>query len=256
MKKIPTLIVDDEPLARQRINRLLRTQPDVQLLGECADGKSAVRAIQKYQPDLVFLDIQMPDLNGFEVVAALPGIRQPFYIFVTAYDRFALDAFNIHAIDYLLKPYDDERFQQALDHARAQINLQEVAKLNDKLMRIVKEYQHVSSPHVEQLTWQERGRQQVVFLADLIWLEAQGNYVKLYTDKHSWLYRSTLQTLESEVDPSTFLRIHRSLMVNKKRVVKVTYTGNHEYEFHLPGDIKLRSGRSYRPNIQAFLEDI
>ena len=140
MRKIRTLVVDDEPLARARLLHLLQEYPDILLIGECGNGQEATTHIKKYRPDLVFLDIQMPDLDGFGVLEALQLDRTPFIIFVTAYDRFALKAFDIHAVDYLLKPFDDDRFRHALSHAREQIHINDQAVLNQKLLRVLDEF--------------------------------------------------------------------------------------------------------------------
>ena len=214
MKKIRTLVVDDEPLARARIIHLLQKYDYIQVIGECKNGQEALRKMADYKPDLVFLDIQMPDLNGFDVLAKADKSDLPFIIFVTAYDQYALKAFDVHAVDYLLKPYDDERFSTALEHARKQINLNHNALLHHKMVNLLKHHEDEKSEILSQLEIKEKGRNILLNVYDIYYIESQGNYIQVYTREKSFLIRQTLQSIDEQLAKDTFLRIHRSLLVN------------------------------------------
>jgi len=254
MKKIRTLVVDDEPLARSRIVNLLKTVDFITLIGECKNGKEALAQIELYRPDLVFLDIQMPDLNGFDVLAK-SVTPLPFIIIVTAYDQYALKAFDVHAVDYLLKPYDDERFLLALEHARRQINLRENALLHQKMLRLLDDYGQSTEDSVQTLEVKDRGRTQQVNVNDVWYIEAEGNYLHLHQKQRSHLIRQTLQAIEEELDNSLFLRIHRSILVNVNYIERIRYEGNNHFVFFLKNGVQLTSGRSYRESIETYLND-
>ncbi|HMQ49408.1 MAG TPA: LytTR family DNA-binding domain-containing protein [Saprospiraceae bacterium] len=256
MKKIRTLVVDDEPLARARIVKLLEENEQIWLLGECKNGREALKSITTYKPDLVFLDIQMPDLNGFDVLSQ-PEIKQlPFIIFVTAYDQYALKAFDVHAVDYLLKPYDDDRFFQALDHACRQINLNKQASLHEKMVQLLDEHQAEEPINLYSLELKEKGRQVRLKIDDVLYFEADGNYLRLHTFEKCHLIRQTMQAIEEQVDPQQFLRIHRSLLVNTHFIENILYEGNNQFLICLKNGIRLSSGRSYREPIQQYLQEI
>jgi len=212
---LATLIVDDEPMARKRLQRLLKTEPDVRLLPSCADGRSAVAAIEEHRPDVVFLDVQMPEMNGFEVVAAVGVKRMPAVIFVTAYDKFALQAFEAQALDYLLKPFGVERVHTALERARRFLagNPRALERQLAGLLRVTAPMHESASVLVK-----KRDRVLVLRAREIDFIEAFGDYVRLHVGAHSHLLRATLAEMERRFTPEGFVRIHRSRLVNWERV--------------------------------------
>lgn len=255
MKMIRTLIVDDEPLARARLLNLLKKVDYVTVVGECKNGREALQQIENYQPDLVFLDIQMPDLNGFEVLSK--SIQPlPFIIFVTAYDQYALKAFDMHAVDYLLKPYDDERFTHALEYARKQINLKEKAFLHQKMMQLLDTYQAKQEDGpLQSIEVKDKGRSIFININDVFFIEAEGNYLQLHLRDRQYLIRQTMQGIEEILPADVFLRIHRSILVNVNYVDRLRYDGNNQYVFTLKNGKRLSTGRSYRETIEQYLND-
>ncbi|OJJ22198.1 hypothetical protein BKI52_09165 [marine bacterium AO1-C] len=252
MNTIRTIIVDDEPLARSRIAKLLDQITEVVLVGEARNGQEAVNLIDQKKPDLVLLDIQMPDMDGFEVVRTTTF--KPFVIFITAYDQYALKAFDVHAVDYLLKPYDNARFFEALQFAQQQITLKQSASFNDKMMALVKEYQVQTQAYTQTLVLKEKGRDILIEPEEIYYAESYGNYVKLHLDNRFYLYRSTMQAIENQLNPRFFIRIHRSYLVHSLYIRQVTYEGNAEYTFLLKNGAKLLSGRKYKAQVLAYLE--
>lgn len=254
MKTIRTLIADDEPLARARLINLLRNYDFVTVLGECSNGKETLKQIETYQPDLVFLDIEMPDFDGFEVLSKIAE-PQPFIIFVTAYNQYALKAFDVHAVDYLLKPYDDERFGLALEHARKQISVREKAFLHQKMVKMLDSQQQAEQNALQTIEVKDRGRSHQVPVKDILYFEAEGNYLHLHLRERNYLIRQTMQGIGEMIAPENFLRIHRSILINVHYVEKVWYEGNSQYRFTLKNQRQLSSGRSYRENIEQYLAD-
>lgn len=254
-KKLRVLIVDDEPLARERIRTLLGPHEDIEIVGEAGDGRSAVDRVEELRPDLMFLDVQMPQLNGFDVVARIPGDRMPFVVFVTAHDRYALRAFDVNAVDYLLKPYDDDRFFASLEKAKRSTELHHTSKLTGKLMDLVRAHIHASSEHIEQFIIKDKGREFKVAVDDLVYLRSEGNYLMLQTKDRHHLYRMTMNAVEAELDPARFLRIHRSYMVNKAHVRNARYNGNNEFVFTMGNGERIISGRSYKEHIAQALQE-
>ena len=217
------IIVDDEPLARAVLREHLGSHADVEIVGECANGFEAVKAIAELAPDLAFLDIQMPRLDGFEVVE-LAGAKT-HYVFVTAYDQFALRAFDVHALDYLLKPFTRERLAQALAHARARLAAPAPAGQEDAAMRaLVSEVQARHQP-LERVLIRDGARVQVLPVARIEYVEAQDDYVAFYADGRTWLKNQRMTELESQLDPRAFLRVHRSYIVNLGTIVRIEPTG-------------------------------
>lgn len=249
---IKVLIIDDEPLARFRISDLLKKDPDVFILGECKNGTEAVRHIHQKNPDLIFLDVQMPDLDGFEVVSQLKA--DPLVIFVTAFDQYALNAFDVHAVDYLLKPFDDQRFFDALERAKRQIGLQQTSQFKNKLLNLMQEFQAEPDQYLSAVTLKDRGKTRQIALEDVLWVEADGNYLALHLANEHVLYRSTMNAFESDINPTNFLRIHRSLIINNAHIKDVQYQNNNEYQFQLSNNHTLVSGRLYKEKIEAALE--
>lgn len=257
---IRVLIVDDEPAARSRIRRLLKDEPDVDVVGESSDGASAVSAVASLKPDVLFLDIQMPESDGFDVLERLPSDKRPLVVFVTAYDQYALKAFEVHALDYLLKPFDAERFRASFTRVRDRLahdqrtDVRLVRSLIDEiragradLERLVK-----GEPrHLERIMVRSSGKITFVKVADLDWLEASGNYVRLHTARGSHLIRETLSNLESRLDPHQFVRIHRSTIVNLDRVKEMQPWFSGDYLVILHSGVKLKLSRSFREAIET-----
>lgn len=255
MKRIRTLIVDDEQIARSRIRKLVDKDPDIDLIGECGNGSEAVTIIKEKKPDLVFLDIQMPDLDGFGVIDKLDPNKAPFIIFATAYHEYALKAFDVHAIDYLLKPFDDDRFMESLKKAKDQLNMQSTSQLTAKLMKAVQDIQHEHASYARHVVIRHRGREFEIDLDDVLYAEAEGNYVNFELKDRHYLYRITMNALASDLDPIKFLRIHRSFIVNRDKISSVKYNGNNEFRFTMSNGKEIVSGRSYKESIGSFLEE-
>jgi two-component system LytT family response regulator len=264
-RAIRTLIVDDEPLAREGLRLLLRGDPECELVGECGSGREALAAIRRLHPDLVFLDVQMPEQNGFEVLAALAPAERPAVVFVTAYDKYALRAFEVHALDYLLKPFDDQRFAEALGRAKKELRMAEVSVLSKRLLTLLEQYggaEHGNGNgnavgdgdkppgYVDRIAIKEIGR--VVFLdvAEIDWIEAADYYVQLHVGKRSYLHRESMNHLEGRLDPEHFVRIHRSAIVNRGRVVELRSGGRRDLTVVLSGGAQLKVARRHRDKLQ------
>jgi two-component system LytT family response regulator len=255
---IRALIVDDEPLARERIRGLLADEPDIRVVGECGDGEEAASAIETLAPQLVFLDVQMPGLTGFEVLDRLGVDRVPAVIFVTAYDQYALDAFDMHAIDYLLKPFDGERFRWALDRARRLIGsgteAAGEAALAERLRALLADVDR-ERHHLKRLAVKAGGRVYFLQLEQIEWIEAAGNYARLHEGGRSHLVRTTLKRLVEKLDPDRFVRISRSTIVNLDFVRELQPWVRGGYVVVLKSGMKHRTGRTYRENVNRLLED-
>jgi two-component system LytT family response regulator len=252
MKKIRTLVVDDEPLARERLTSLLAAEPDIETIGQCRDGEEAVRAIMEHNPDLVFLDVQMPAMSGFDVIDAVGSERMPLVIFVTAYDQHALRAFQVRALDYVLKPFDRERFQEALTRARAHIQRDETGDLGRRLLALVKDLRR-DQPKTDRLVVKSGGRLFFLRTDEIDWIEAAGNYVKLHVGSTSHLLRETMNAIEGRLDPEKFFRIHRSRIVNMERIQEMQPWLNGEYAVVLRTGTRLTLSRGYREKLQERL---
>lgn len=250
--KIRTLIVDDEPLARQRLRKLLEADPDIDILGECSDGQQAVIDLEAMHPDLVFLDVQMPVLDGFGVVQALAGTAMPAMIFVTAHDRYALKAFEVHAVDYLLKPFDKVRFAAALAHAKAQIRHGSADTLSKKLEELLQTID-ARRPAPERMMIKSEGRIYFVRNADVDWVEAAGNYVRLHAGKESHLLRDSLTAVEKKLDPARFVRIHRSIIVNLERIRELQPVFHGDYVIIMQDGTELPVSRGCRDKLAESL---
>jgi two-component system LytT family response regulator len=250
--KIRTLITDDEALARDRLRKLLEEETDVEIVGECADGRQALDFIQRESPDLVFLDVQMPELDGFGVLAALPAERLPAVVFVTAHDKFALRAFEVHAVDYLLKPFDRERFQTALRRARHHVQHRQSGELTQRLTALLAEIKP-GVKHLERLAVKSGGR--VLFLKtdEIDWIEAADNYVSLHVGNETHLHRETMSSLEELLPPAKFLRISRSTIVNVDRIKELQPLFHGEYAVLLRNGTRLTLSRSYRDKLNQLL---
>jgi two-component system, LytTR family, response regulator len=249
---IRTLIVDDEPLARLRIRELLAKEADVKIVGEAPDGPSAVSLVRELTPDLLFLDIQMPELDGFDVLEQIGPRPIPALVFVTAYDRFALRAFEAHALDDLLKPYDDERFAATLQRVRELLRHRGAGELERRVRDLLADVRGRAS-YLERLAVQSGSRSVLIPVDEIDWLEAEGKYVRLHVREHAYLLRDSMTRLESALDPARFLRIHRSIIVNVERIREIEAFVQREYIVFLRNGTRLRTGRAYRHAIQRLL---
>jgi two-component system LytT family response regulator len=247
--KIRSLIVDDEPLARTRLRALLAEEEDVEVVGEAGDGLEAVARAHELAPDLIFLDIQMPSLDGFGVLEALDPDRLPAVIFVTAYDQYALRAFEVHALDYLLKPFDRERFARALDRYRAQAGRAESAEASQRLLALLEERKDPRRP-LERVVIKAMGRVFFLKTEEIDWIEAAGNYVRLHAGAEAHLLRETMNGLEARLDPQRFLRVHRSTIVNVDRIQELQAWFHGDYMVILRDGTQLTLSRSYRQKVQ------
>ena len=254
VEKIRTLIVDDEPLAREGIQTRLKQEPDIEVVGACGNGRDAVTVILGEVPDLVFLDIQMPRLDGFGVIEAVGVKRMPQVIFVTAYDEHALRAFEVGALDYLLKPIDGERFFEALERARDRIRGKNLEAITVKLHKMMAALE-VERKSLERLSIKSAGR--IIFLGvdEIDWIEAADNYVQIHAGRESHLLHATMNSLETRLDPSQFLRVHRSTIVHINRIKELRPLFHGEYQIILKDGTQLTSGRSYRENLQKLLDN-
>ncbi len=249
---IRAVIVDDEPLARKRIRDLLREDREVEIVGECGSGSQALELLERDKPDLLFLDVQMPEVDGFDLLEALEG-SLPAVIFVTAYDRYALRAFDAQAVDYLLKPFDESRFQQAVQRAKERIRRTDGGLMSGELLSLLKDVQAGRKP-VERLVIKSGGRVLFLKAGEIDYVEAAGNYLNLYVGKETHLIRETMQSLEARLDPERFLRIHRSTIVNLERIKELQPWFGGEYVVILRDGRKLTLSRTYRARVQQLLE--
>lgn len=243
--KIKTLIVDDEPLARERIRTLLAKEPDIEIVGECADGDEALAAMKKHTTDLLFLDVQMPEMDGFELLSRLGKDALPVVIFVTAYDRHALKAFEVHALDYLLKPFKQSRFKEAVQRVREQIGRRQTDDVSKRLLQLLNERKPAPA-YLNRLTVKENDRVLLVKISQIEWIESAGNYVVLHVGKQSHILRETLVALEAQLDPKQFLRINRSALVNLDQVRELQPLFKGEYVVVLQDGKQLPMTRGIR----------
>lgn len=251
--KITALIVDDEPLAREKIRRLLRSEPDVEIVGEAVSGEEAARLIENLKPDLVFLDIQMPEMNGFEVLKTVKNERMPVVIFVTAYDKYAIKAFEVHALDYLLKPFDRERLQTAVRRVREQIEANRHGDLDERLISLLSNLKP-EKEYPERLVLKTAGRVFFIKTSDIDWIEAAGNYVKLHIGRDAHLLRETMNKIETKMNPEKFLRIHRSSLVNIDRIKELNPLFNGDYLVILQDKTELTLSRNYHDRLRQLFE--
>jgi len=254
--KIRVLIVDDEAHARARLRHSLRDEPDFEIIGECANGREALEAVRRNRPDLMFLDIQMPRLTGFDVCTQLgiEGMPLPFIIFCTAYDQYALKAFEVHAIDYLLKPFDRERFTLALNHARAQITHAQPGSADQRLTELLNALK-VGAKQSDRLVFKQDGRVILVPATTIDWLEADGNYVRIHCGSESHYVRETLAGLEAQLPADKFMRVSRSAIVNLDRIKEFQPLFYGDYAVILRTGTKLTLSRNYRDRLGKLLEN-
>ena len=255
--KIKTLIIDDEPLARRNLRVLLEKDPQIEIIDECRNGHEAVKAINTHLPDLIFLDIQMPEMDGFDVLARVGPEQIQAIIFVTAFDQYALKAFEVHALDYLLKPFDDERFVQALERAKSQISASEIDKLSQRLLALLEDRKgsdQQQQSYLTRLMIKTSNRMMLLKVDEIDFIEADGNYAKLHAGRKTHLLREKMNDLEGRLDPARFVRIHRSIIVNLDRIKEMHPHFNGDYIVVLDDGRQLRLSRSRRENLEARLK--
>ena len=260
---IRVLIVDDEPLARQRVEDLLQDEPRVAIVGTANNGTAAVDAIRSLRPDLVFLDVQMPGMTGLDVVRTIGAAEMPATIFVTAFDRHALEAFDLAALDYLVKPFDDERFEAAFRRARRRIELEEVDRLRDQLLAVLQggaaassgattepAPAATSSRYLERIAVESRGKVRVVPVDQIEYITSDGPYAELHAGDRTHIIRETMQSLEERLDPEVFFRIHRSAIVRMSLVDTLHRGAGGDYEVQLKKGVRLPVSRARREALE------
>ncbi len=250
--KIRALIVDDEPPARELIATLLREEPDVEVVGECANGRSALTAIERLSPDLVFLDVQMPGLDGFGVLAELPMERWPLIVFVTAYDKHAVRAFEVHALDYLLKPFEYDRLRHAVKRARAELQQSDDTLRQTRLLALLEDIQQ-RSENWDRLAVRDSRRVAFFKPEEIDWIEADGNYLRLHVGGKSHLLRQTMNTAEARLASKKFLRITRSTLVNLERVKEWQPLFHGDSLLTLTDGTRLTVSRVYREGLDRLM---
>ena len=252
MKSLSVLVIDDEPLARTRMKRMLQNIGNIEIAGECANGRQAVEQIPKIKPDVLLLDVQMPEMNGFQVLESL-GKNMPYVIFVTAYDQYAIQAFEVYALDYLLKPFNENRLERALIRARKQVALENQTGFSDQLTALVKELK--GEPHLDRLVIKDERKIWFVPIDSIDWIEADGKYVLVHAGKEAHLLRESLTALETKLNPKKFTRIHRSSIVNIERIKEMQPWFHGDYRIVLDNGKELILSRTYRKKFQELIGD-
>jgi len=241
------LVVDDEPPARRKLMNFLRQERDVEIVGEAGNGEKAAALIEELEPDVVFLDVQMPGMTGFEILETLGG-RVPLIVFVTAYDQYAVKAFEVHALDYLLKPFDRARLQTCLSRVRDQIGRSAGADLQARMQRLIAEA--TGRAYATRLMVKHHGRVLFLQIRDVDWIKALANYVELHVGAQTYMIRETLNSLESRLDPDLFARVHRSVIVNMDRIKELQPWSHNDYLVILKDGTEIRMSRRYHRNLK------
>ncbi len=258
MGTIQVLVVDDEKPARRRLLDLLAKDTGIEVAGVGRSGREAVELIRTRKPDLLFLDIQMPTLDGFGVLESIGPEKMPVTVFVTAYDRYAIKAFEAHALDYLLKPYSDERFETALERARNHIQTRRASQLGRQLARLLADNTAATEPaasgFIERVVIKSSGRVRFLDVDEIDWIEAAGVYVYLHTGKKSHLYRATIGQFTGQLDPQRFVRVHRSSAINTSRIQELQARSHGDYTVVLTNGTEVTLSRKYRPQLEAWLK--
>src|ERR1700720_3291653 len=254
---VRTVIADDERLARQKLLILLGPERQLQVVAECSDGKQTVAAIRSFRPDLVFLDIQMPDLNGFQVLEEIPVNEMPVIIFTSAYDQYALRAFEANALDYLLKPFDQERLHHAVERARLELRRSRDREITRRILGLlsqVRSDKELAPNPNSRLVIKANGRVVFLDLDSIDWVEAAANYVRLNVGKESYLFRETISRISERLDANHFVRIHRSTIVNVRKIKELIPVNSGEYVVVLKSGRELSCSRGYRAGLQGIVE--
>ncbi len=251
---IRTVIVDDEPLARRKIRALLDKHRQISVEGECGNGADAIRMIRDKSPDLIFLDVQMPAVDGFGVIEALERDELPAIIFVTAFDKYAVDAFSARALDFLLKPFNRSRFEQALQRAKELISDRaQREQVNERLLELIANAKR-DAPYLDRLVVKTNGKHVFLRAREVQWIEAEGDYARLHLFKRSYLIREKMHSLESKLDPARFVRIHRSTIVNVDSIKEAHPGIGGDYVLRLADETDLIVSRTHRNAIQKYLD--
>jgi len=254
---IRTVIADDERLARQKLLILLAAEPQVKVVAECQDGRQTVAAIRNFRPDMLLLDIQMPDLDGFQVLSEVPPEEMPLVIFTSAYDQYAIRAFESNALDYLLKPFDQERLHHALERARAELLKARDREITHRILNLLSQVRSVALPAPERdsrLVIKANGRVVFLDLDTIEWIEAAANYVRLNVGKEAYLFRETISRISERLDANHFVRIHRSTIVNVRKIKELIPVNSGEYVVVLRSGRELSCSRGYRAALQEIVE--
>jgi len=253
-RKIRTLIVDDMKLARGHIKQYLIKDAEIEIVGECANGREAVKAINDKKPDLVFLDVQMPGVDGFGVIEKIGVEQMPAIIFVTAFDEFALKAFDANATDYLLKPFDEERLTRAVARAKKGIKHPKPIDLDERLRRVLEEVRPMQTPkYLKRIAVKNAAHTFILPTDDIDWIGAAGNYVELHVGRETYLIRERLSQLEEKLDPEKFVRVHRSTIVRVDRIKKLHPLFNDDHVIELYTGAKLNASRTYNEKLLSLL---
>lgn len=252
--KIRTLIVDDMLMARQRIKTFLADYKEIEIIGECEDGQEAIEAIKTFNPDLVFLDVQMPEADGFEVIDMIGAEQMPVVIFVTAYDEFALQAFEASALDYLLKPFDAERLSKAMRRAKREIQLRQNGEINNQLGLLLTEVTK-ESKYLKRIIVKAVEQTILLSVEDVDWISAAGNYLELHAAQETYLIRERMSRLEQKLNPDMFARIHRSTMVNLDRIKKLHPLFHGDHLVVLNDGTELNMSRTYHEKFILLLNN-
>ena len=254
---VRTVIADDEPLARRKLRILLDSEADVQVVAECRDGGQTVSAIRSYRPDLLLLDIQMPDRDGFQVLSEISREEMPVVIFTSAYDQYAIRAFEAHALDYLLKPFDQGRLHQAIERARFELRQSKDREITHRILDLLSWVKSDKQPVPEsegRLVIKTKGRIVFLNLEEIDWVEAAANYVRLNSGKESYLFRETISRTSERLNPNHFIRIHRSVIVNVRKIKELIPVNSGEYIVVLKSGKELSCSRGYRTNVQHLID--
>ncbi len=252
-KKISIALVDDEPYALARIKRLILEDTSFNIVGEVTGVEEALKMLQFKRPDVIFLDIKMPDGTGFDILSRLPSDYTPYVIFVTAYDDFAIKAFEYNAIDYILKPYENSRFYKVAEKSKEFVSLKRSSLINQQISNLMREEELSASSEMDQIKITEKGWDVFIDYPDVVFFEAHGNYCKIHLKNRFHIYKQTMKRLENELNPREFFRIHRSYIVNLNNIISVQYLGKGEYAFDLVNASRIVSGRSFASSIKEHL---
>jgi len=252
--KYSVLIVDDESHARERLKKYIKSDQDLSISGECSNGVEAVKIIKKKNPDLVFLDVQMPQMDGLGVIETVGAKQMPVTIFVTAYDRFAIQAFKVNAMDYLLKPVAKDRFEESVNRAKEYFSKKENNEINKRMLDLLQEMRP-QKQFVDRIMVKTSDRMYLVKVEDIDWIEADDNYVKLHVGNKYHLLRQTMKSLEDTLDPGIFLRIHRSVIVNMDRIKEIQQWFNNEYTVILKDRTELTMSRGYKDKAKEMFKN-
>jgi len=251
--KIKALLVDDEPLARKRLRDLLKFENEISIIGEARNGMEAITAIKEKSPDLVFLDIQMPEMDGFDVIKTIGIEKMPHIIFITAYDQYALEAFDVNAIDYLLKPFSKKRFKNSLEKVIQYIGLKEKSKFTVQMNRLLAE---TGKKYVDRLIVKSGVNYSIIKTCEIDWIESSGNYLIIHVEKEKHIIRGTISKMAASLDPDEFIRIHRQSIVNIDRIKGFQHYFKGEYKIFLENGIQLTLGNVYREKFKEKFNDI